>query len=87
MALGLSESEADEEEFAFPGHATSDASLRHALQISDSEEEEQSHAGTFAVVHKRRMIFTQQVEIKTQNLPRWKPRVIIDRRMLEDVDE
>lgn len=35
--------------------------------------------GTYCVVHTEKILFSQNVEIRTSELPRWKPRVIIDR--------
>jgi hypothetical protein len=35
--------------------------------------------GTYCLAHAEKILFSQNVEFKTSNLPRWKPRVIIDR--------
>ncbi len=35
--------------------------------------------GTYCVAHTEKILFSQNVEIRTSELPRWKPRVIIDR--------
>ncbi|MBI4488654.1 MAG: hypothetical protein HY694_06175 [Deltaproteobacteria bacterium] len=35
--------------------------------------------GTYCLAHTEKILFLQNVEFKTSDLPRWKPRVIIDR--------
>ncbi len=35
--------------------------------------------GTYCVAHTEKILFSQNVEFRTSELPRWKPRVIIDR--------
>jgi len=35
--------------------------------------------GTYCLAHSEKILFSQNVEFKTADLPRWKPRVIIDR--------
>ena len=35
--------------------------------------------GTYCLAHAEKILFSQNVEFKTADLPRWKPRVIIDR--------
>ncbi len=34
--------------------------------------------GTYCVAHTEKILFSQNVEFRTSDLPRWKPRVIID---------
>lgn len=43
--------------------------------------------GTVTVPYQREVIFSQQVEVEIDRLPRWQPLVAIDRRILEASDE
>lgn len=43
--------------------------------------------GVFSPTYNREVLFTQNVEISTVDLPRWKPHVMIDLRRLERKDE
>ncbi len=42
--------------------------------------------GTYSPPYSHRVLFTQEVELKTADLPRRKPRAYIDRRTLEEND-
>jgi hypothetical protein len=46
---------------------------------SEADINESPWRGIYCVPHTEKMLFSQSVEIKTSELPRWKPRVIIDR--------
>ena len=39
--------------------------------------------GTFGPAYDRKVLFSQEVVVKTADLPRWQPLVTIDRRTLE----
>jgi hypothetical protein len=43
--------------------------------------------GVFAPSYQHRVLFSESVEIQTAKLPRWKPRVTIDRRTLERAED
>ena len=45
---------------------------------------ESSVRGFYAPKYKRRVLFSNQVELKISELPRWKPKVIIGKRTLEE---
>jgi hypothetical protein len=47
--------------------------------VSEGEVEALPWRGTYCVPHTEKMLFSQNVEIRTSELPRWKPRVIVDR--------
>lgn len=60
---------------------------RQPSQLRHSEPEPQAWRGVFAPAYKWKTLFSQQVEIRTTELPRLKPHIIIDRRTLEEDDE
>ena len=43
--------------------------------------------GTFTVAYQRETIFSQQVNIRTASLPRWKPHITLSRRAIETKDD
>jgi hypothetical protein len=43
--------------------------------------------GTFTLPYHRKVLFSESVEIQTFKLPRWKPRVTIDRRVRERAED
>lgn len=49
---------------------------------ADAEFETFPWRGTYCVAHTQKVLFSQNVEFKTSDLPRWKPRVILDRDRL-----
>ena len=55
--------------------------------LPTADDEPRDYRGVFPVTHKPKILFSKEIEIKTAELPRWKPRITIDRRMLEDEDE
>ena len=42
--------------------------------------------GVFAPSYRRRILFSQQMDIETSSLERWKPHITIDRRTIERVE-
>ena len=46
---------------------------------AEAEVEALHWRGTYCVPHTEKILFSQNVEVRTSKLPRWKPRVIIDR--------
>lgn len=55
--------------------------------LSFSAHEAEPPRGTVTVSYQREVIFSQQVEVEIERLPRWQPSVAIDRRLLEASDE
>lgn len=47
--------------------------------IRETAAETSPSRGTYCLPHRQEILFSQDVEFKTSDLPRWKPRVIIDR--------
>ena len=43
--------------------------------------------GTFCLPHVEKMMFSQELELKTAQLPQWKPHLTIDLNRLERVNE
>jgi hypothetical protein len=43
--------------------------------------------GTFFLAHKRQPLFTQEVELRTAELPRWRPHLTIDQRTFDRNNE
>lgn len=50
-------------------------------------ETDDSQVGTFRVHHEREVIFSREVEFHLQQLPRWKPRIALDRRTIDTDDD
>ncbi len=60
------------------------------LEINSKEETDEDfedRRGVLVVKHEPKVIFSKQVKIETSKLPRWKPHITIDRRMVEAEDE
>lgn len=57
------------------------------LQDSELGEEQSSWRGIFPLLHSTKILFSKDVEIKVDELPAWKPNVVIDSYRLEDDDE
>lgn len=53
----------------------------------DVDDEPEDYRGILAVKHHRKPIFSEEIEIQVKNLPRRKPRITIDRRMVEIEDD
>jgi len=43
--------------------------------------------GVFSPLYHPKVLFSEQLEVRTADLPRWKPRIIIDRRTLTRGDD
>ncbi|MBW2085180.1 MAG: hypothetical protein JRI54_04025 [Deltaproteobacteria bacterium] len=64
---------------------------RNSIATMDCETELQQHEkeepitfrGIFNPPYKRKILFSKRIKIKTADLPRWKPKITIDRRSLE----
>lgn len=75
-----------EEYLGFPDDTIASTSLWPKLQI-DTEPAPMVWRGVYSPPYKRQVLFSQEVIIRTASLPRWKPKVIIDRRTLDRSDE
>jgi hypothetical protein len=53
----------------------------------DIDNESSVNRGVLAIKHKHKSIFLKELEIKTKDLPRRRPRITIDRRMIEAEDD
>ena len=42
--------------------------------------------GVFPLTHKRKVLFSKKIKIRTAEIPRWKPKITLERRMLEGED-
>lgn len=57
------------------------------LQDSELGEEQSSWRGVFPLLNSTKVLFSENIEIKVNELPAWKPNVVIDSYRLEDNDE
>ncbi|MFN6528557.1 hypothetical protein [Nostoc sp. ChiSLP03a] len=58
------------------------------LSHEDLEDEPRLHRDDkFSVAHKPEVLFSKPIELQTTDLPPWKPRITIDRRMIETEDD
>lgn len=57
------------------------------LEEEEEEEEEAIWRGVFPLSNSIKIIFSEDIEIKTDELPAWSPNVIIDSYRLEDDEE
>lgn len=58
------------------------------LSHEDLEYEPRLHRDDkFSVVHKPEVLFSEQIELQITDLPHWKPRITINRRMVETEDD
>ncbi|MGI8998033.1 MAG: hypothetical protein ACR2GW_15335 [Pyrinomonadaceae bacterium] len=62
------------------------AALTYTME-HEAEPDRSVWRGVFAPVHERRVLFAQEHEVKTAELPRRKPSVMIGRRLLERDDD
>jgi hypothetical protein len=70
------------------GATTSSISITSLDSDADLEDELRLHRDdAFSVTHKPEVLFSKQVELRTADLPRWKPHITIDRRMIEAEDD
>ena len=51
------------------------------------DDEPRPWRGIFTVQYRRQELFSQSIKLQTATLPRWTPRVVIDRRTIERGDE
>lgn len=72
-----------EEYLLSPNIAIATASLAWTDLFEESEPKPHVWRGTFGPVYDRKVIFSQEVVLKTADLPRWQPHVMIDRRTFE----
>jgi hypothetical protein len=70
----------------FPGDTIASTSLWPELWHF-SEPDPTVWRGVFCLTYTKKVLFSKEVTIRTDDLPRWKPKVIIDRRTLERDDE
>jgi hypothetical protein len=74
-----------EEYFGFPGERAATMSFLPELWVQE-EEEPTGLRGTFFHTPQRKVLFSQVVELKIADLPRWKPKVIIGKPTFEGED-
>jgi len=70
----------------FPAEALPPRGRRPVL-LRHPEPEPEIWRGIFTPTYKWKALFSQQVEIRTAELPRLKPHITIDRRTLEGEDD
>ena len=68
-------------------HYTTLAEMLASSVTQQAEPVESTWRGVFSVQHKRTLIFTQVLELRIRDLPRWKPQVFVSRRVREATDE
>jgi len=78
--------EATEEQLGHPEDVVTSMTLWPPLW-QHAEPERRVWRGVFCPPYRREVLFSQQVEIRTAELPRWKPHITIDSRRLERLDE
>jgi hypothetical protein len=54
--------------------------------LPDAESKENTTRGTCALEFERNVIFSERINLKTSELPRWKPSVIIGKNIIEEND-
>jgi hypothetical protein len=57
------------------------------LQDVELSEEKPFWGDVFALSHKPQVLFSKDIEVKVNELPDWKPHIVIDSYFLEDDDE
>ena len=85
-AKGLLFFEATEDQVGLPGDAVATMSPWPALW-RHPEPEPRVWRGVFSPPYHREVLFSQQVEVRTADLPRWQPRITIDRRTVAREDD
>lgn len=63
------------------------AKILWANQKEQPEPDATVWRGVFAPSYHRKVLFSAPIELQTAKLPRWKPRVIVDRRTLERAED
>lgn len=89
---GLSDIEAPGSDFdCTANQAVTEAfsvTLAEFLSAQSTEiEDEFNQGGTFTVQHRREVLFTEEMELRLQDLPRRKPRLDLDIQVAEDNGE
>jgi hypothetical protein len=74
--------EATEDQLGLPGDAVASLSTWPTMWYHP-EPESRLWRGIFSPPYHRRILFSQEVEIRMTDLPRWRPHITIDRRTLE----
>jgi len=65
----------------------SEAISSYAGSSQETASEASPWRGTFCLARTEKVLFSQKVEFKTSELPRWKPHPITDRSRPDRVDE
>lgn len=52
-----------------------------------AEENDLDYRGVYHIPSQSKVLFSEEIEIKTEELPRWQPKITIEPRMLEDEDD
>ncbi|MDY7014015.1 MAG: hypothetical protein SVX43_10545 [Cyanobacteriota bacterium] len=60
---------------------------RFDFRATGLNEDEQIWRGTFPLSHRAKILFSEEIEVKIDELPAWKPHIVIDSYRLEDDDE
>lgn len=63
------------------------ATLAELLPDATAAEDDFDYGGIFTVHHKRDLLFTEEREFRLQDLPRWKPHIVLDTHVPDDDDE
>lgn len=78
--------EATEEQLGLPGDTVASMCSWPTLW-RHPEHEPRIWRGVFSPLYPRKRLFSQQIEIRTADLPRWKPHITIDRHALARKEE
>jgi hypothetical protein len=70
-----------------PSSSSHFSQLQPELQEPELDEEQSTWRGVFPLLNSTEVVFSQSVEIKLNELPDWKPNIVIDSYRLEDDDE
>ena len=74
-----------EDDLGFPGETVGSVSPGFLLWGHDEPEPADSR-GVFPTDYRRKVLFAKKVKLRTSDLPRWKPKVIIGLRPFEEED-
>lgn len=70
-----------------PTHIPQSQSKLPDSGLEEDDDEEVIQRGVFPLLHSTKIIFSKDIEIKADELPAWRPNVIIDIYRLEDDEE
>jgi hypothetical protein len=73
------------EQLGYPEHVVTRASRWPDLWHQD-EVDPTVWRGVFPLTHKKKVLFTKQIKLRSTEIPRWKPTITLDRRRLEGED-